>query len=558
MSMQRAWLREFNALGLQLRPQAAKLINSFLRECDDAQRTVELLVEGTKNYLKQRSGTVDSVIDESVIKAVISCMVDGSNGDSRSGNAADAMEAPEVSGLDLGDGVQIYNVLTQVHPFTYNKSTKVWVRSERQSTLFAEPESKARIYADRFHILLQRLLLEGKLVPEAQAALGALLPGQRVLTPVESLVGNPGRKLTFGLLSRQHDEIARRWVIEDLHKVFPVELEVKESDHLMTDGSFVLAEGEVVGSAFRVYNLDVPGAIPRPVSLERDQVPLQTFGGTLSDEQLQTLEHHEPHNPEGMYVVLSEVHLDSVRVLEKLTDLFQGYEEAGPPSAYVFMGSFCSAAFAPTAEGVRAYRDGFERLKFMMRSLEAHVQHGTRFIFVPGPRDPGAQTLPRVPLPNYLTADLVKEIPGVVMATNPCRVRHFSRELVFFRHDVLRLLRRHEAVPLRAPEMSMSDAPTAASLGHLQTEMVRFLLDQAHLVPLPLEESNVLWEYDHTLRLYPLPHAVFVGGVNQPFECSYQGCQFASVGPFGRDASFYAFYPVKDELEPCDVPDRAG
>merc|ERR1711933_705145 len=115
--------------------------------------------------------------------------------------------------------------------------------------------------------------------------------------------------------------------------------------------------------------------------------------------------------------------------------------------------------------------------KFMMKSLSNHVQNGTRFVFIPGPQDPGAQTLPRMPLTNFLTSDLAKDIPNVVMGSNPCRVRHFSRELVFFRHDVLRLLRQHELVPLRQPETR--EAPTAE---HAREQMVSFLLDQAHLV----------------------------------------------------------------------------
>jgi len=93
---------------------------------------------------------------------------------------------------------------------------------------------------------------------------------------------------------------------------------------------------------------------------------------------------------------------------------------------------------------------------------------------------------------------------------------------------------------------------------HVRTEMVRFLLDQAHLIPLPLEQSNILWAYDYALRLYPLPDAVFIGGVSQPFDRVYQECKFASVGPFHREAEFYAYHPVKELLEPCDVPDRAG
>jgi len=160
--------------------------------------------------------------------------------------------------------------------------------------------------------------------------------------------------------------------------------------------------------------------------------------------------------------------------------------------------------------------------------------------------------LPRVPLPDYLTSDLAKEMPGVIMATNPCRIRHFSRELVFFRHDVLRLLRRHEAVPLRGPEGAV------ASSQHVRQEMVQLLLDQAHLVPLPLQESNILWSFDHTLRLYPLPDAVFIGGVSQPFDVVYQGCEVCSLGPFNRDASFYSYTPIEGILDACDVPDAAG
>mmetsp|Transcript_58691 Transcript_58691/g.132296 ORF Transcript_58691/g.132296 Transcript_58691/m.132296 type:complete len:550 (+) Transcript_58691:51-1700(+) len=549
--MQRAWLREFNALGLQLRPQAATKVTQFLKRCEDPSRMAEALVENTKTYLRSRQGVVEPVIDSDVIQAVIDCMLEAAKGGA--GPTAEEATRQGIEGLELGDGVHVYNVMTDVRLFDYQRATRGWVASPNRVKIFPGSDVKAKIYADRYHMLLQRLLLEGKIVTEAEAAAGAVLPGQRVLTLVESLVGNPGKKLTFGLLKRIHDEATRRWAIEDLHQMYPLELCVEDSDHLMTDGSFVLAEGELVNDTFRVCHLEVPPAVTRRVTEEKDQVPPQAFGGDLTDEQLKVLAINESENSDGMYVVLCEVHLDNVQVLEKLGDVFQGYEDSSPPSVYVFMGSFCSSAFLPTAEGVRSYRDGFERLKFMMRNLTNHVQRGTRFIFIPGPRDPGAQTLPRMPLTGYLTSDLARDIPGVILATNPCRVRHFSRELTFFRHDVLRLLRRHEAVPLRQPETG--EAPSAQ---HMRNEMVRFLLDQGHLVPLPLEESNIMWSFDHALRLYPLPHAVFVGGVSQPFDCTYQECKFTSVGPFHRDASFYAYYPITEVLESCDVPDRAG
>jgi len=260
----------------------------------------------------------------------------------------------------------------------------------------------------------------------------------------------------------------------------------------------------------------------------------------------------EEDNQEGMYVVLSEVHLDSTRTIEKLSELLQGYESSTPPVAYVFMGSFCSSSFVATKDGVQRYRDGFDRLKFMMRNLPNHVERGTRFLFVPGPNDPGAGTLPRAPISDYMTANLAKDIPGVIMATSPCRVRHFSKELVFFRHDVLKLLRRHEVVPLRG-QGGVSPSPD-----YVQQMMAQLLLDQAHLAPLPLEESSILWSFDHTLRLYPLPDAVFIGGGTKEYSLEYQSCNFCSVGPFHQDASFFAYHPIKAEVEPCDVPDAAG
>lgn len=542
---QRAWLREFNALGFQLRPQAAKLVGEFLSVCEDPAQMAETLVEFTKSYLRSRQGKVEPFLDAETMRSVLECM--------RKANTDQEDDAGGGDALNLGDGVFVYDVTSDVKPFIYQTTTKEWVQAHKAPTLFPGPDDKAKIYSARYYMLLQRTLLEGKLVTEEEAQANGLLPGQRVLTKVESLQGNPGDKTTFGLISKAPSAAgARSWVIEDLHKVYPVELDLAEMENLVTDGSFVLAEGRLENDRFIIRHLDVPQAVPRSITLSKDMVPRQIFGGDLTDEQLKILEESEAGNPDGFYVVLCEVHLDSGRVLEKLTELLAGYEEIQPPTAYVFMGSFCSTPFVPTAEGIRSYKDGFERLKFMIGGLTNHLQAGTRWIFVPGPNDPGSQMLPRIKLPQYLTSDITKDIPNVVMGTNPCRIRHFGRELVFFRHDVLRQLRRHEVLPLREADGG------AASAAHVRTEMVRFLLDQAHLVPLPLEQSNILWAFDHALRLYPLPHAVFVGGVTQPFDTLYSECRFCSVGPFSREAEFYAYHPLKDLMEPCDVPDRAG
>lgn len=556
--IQRAWLREFNSLGLQLRPQAAKLVTEFLQTSDDPQQMAEMLVAHTKNYFRTHQGTVDPIIDTEVIQRVITIMHDQSSGVDP--NDPKAFEAARlgVETMNLGDGVQVYSALKDVIPYEFDRANKEWRQRHDGANLFPGVSAKARIYADRYHIIWQRLLIQGPYVAEVDAAAGGALPGQQVLTPVESLVGNLGSKVTFGLLSRAPDDgnQARRWTIEDINRAYPIEFDENAysmwNHQLVTDGSFVLAEGTMTRDCFQAKRIVIPETIPRSLSEERDQVPVQVFGGSYTDDELGVLKQAEVDNADGLYVVFSEVHLDSVRNGEKLADIFQGYEGATPPSAYIFMGSFCSTPFLPTADGIKAYREGFERLKLMMQHLPNHVKCRTRFIFIPGPQDPGPQRLPQAPLADYVTANIAKEIPNVILATNPCRIRHFTKEMVFFRHDVLKVLRRHEVVPLREPNQ-----PGPPSPQHVQNEMARFLLDQAHLVPLPLQESNILWDFDHTLRLYPLPHAVFIGGASQPFELAYKECNFCSVGPFSN-ASFYAYSPVLGEMEPCDAPDRAG
>ena len=93
----------------------------------------------------------------------------------------------------------------------------------------------------------------------------------------------------------------------------------------------------------------------------------------------------------------------------------------------------------------------------------------------------------------------------VTFASNPCRVRYFTQEIVLFREDLLKKMQRHLAVPLTLDDPSAPD---------ITEQLVETLLDQAHLCPLPLHAKPVYWELDYTLRLFPLPHLVSGLGCN--------------------------------------------
>ena len=60
-----------------------------------------------------------------------------------------------------------------------------------------------------------------------------------------------------------------------------------------------------------------------------------------------------------------------------------------------------------------------------------------RFVLVPGPGDVGpASSLPRPALAAALAGELLAAVPGAALATNPCRIRHGSAQLVLFRDDL--------------------------------------------------------------------------------------------------------------------------
>ena len=72
------------------------------------------------------------------------------------------------------------------------------------------------------------------------------------------------------------------------------------------------------------------------------------------------------------------------------------------------------------------------------------VQEESRFVLVPGPGDAGpGSILPQPPLPRSLTTALRARVPGIVLASNPCRLRYCSQEIVIFRQDLLKTMRRH-------------------------------------------------------------------------------------------------------------------
>ena len=245
-----------------------------------------------------------------------------------------------------------------------------------------------------------------------------------------------------------------------------------------------------------------------------------------------------------MFVVLSDVYLDSPSVLEKIEQMLEGYSDFAPLPIFVFMGNFTSRPLSGgvAGDGTKAMMGYFEDLANVICKFPKVAAEG-RFVFVPGPNDPGITgVLPRGPVPRYFTAPLRAKVRHALFASNPCRMRYFSKEVVFFRDNLVGKMRRHCLLEPKEEEGEMM----AAGLQRLSRHAVKTVLDQGHLAPLPLSASPIYWQHDHALRLYPFPDALIVGDrVDQYYE-NYEECDAINPGPFSSGFNFVVYRPIGD------------
>ncbi|ONK80521.1 uncharacterized protein A4U43_C01F18770 [Asparagus officinalis] len=221
-------------------------------------------------------------------------------------------------------------------------------------------------------------------------------------------------------------------------------------------------------------------------------------GGILSTEETLRLSSLEKKAMNDMFVILSDVWVDNNETMEKLAFVLDDYESVEVvPSLFVLMGNFCSHPCNLSFHSFSCLRMQFGKLGEMIESHPRIKEH-SRFLFIPGPDDAGpSKALPRCALPKYLTDELQKHVPNAICSSNPCRVKFYTQEIVFFRQHLLYRMTRSSLIPPLTEE-------TSDPFEHL----VATITYQSHLCPLPLTVQPIIWNYDHCLRLYPTPHTV--------------------------------------------------
>ena len=340
------------------------------------------------------------------------------------------------------------------------------------------------------------------------------------ITPVESLPGNPGIKFVFGMLTKVEEN---RLSVEGLSQAVALDLsKACVSRDFICEGSFVLLKGVMEDTVFRVKEITLPVE------------PRREFCDLSKDWFTGEAVHSIAFKENNSIAVLSEIHLDRPSVLAQLDTLFSGYENAEAiPSAYVLIGNFLSSRVGVDGALVRAYQRAFEDFGRLLAKHPETVRR-SRIIMIPGSQDPGCgRSLPQAGLSDFLTYD-VRQRYGVMLASNPVRIKLGDREVVIMSGGLAGALKRRRIVGQEDHDVNKMVA--------------RAVINQMHLWPVN-DDRGVIWDWDNALRLYPVPHAIFLAEGKVSNHCMHAGCHFSTVGAFGKEGAFFLYSPSQQSKD---------
>jgi DNA polymerase epsilon subunit 2 len=544
----------FKLEGLMISKQAARGLESQLRAEPDSRKgeALRLVVDKLKERFERLRPETGNLVSVDDVSAVIADLT--KDDDDRAHEC-----------------LQIFNAF-QLPRLRWSAARKelYHVSAADGNRLHGTAEDKLRMARDRLELVQQRLMRHPLF---SAPRIGGPQRDYVRVTPVESLKGAEGPQVLLGRLS-QLEEGA--FFLEDANASVRLVLDGASSyGGLFTEGCIVLVEGRLSpdGDAFLVANLGLPPPEPRAQTLSLMR-RLEHLGVAPLGREETRLRAMCDETEEGMFVVLSNVHLDDPRVMEALRALFAGFD-ASAPTLFVLCGNFTSRPFGQGANDRAELTQHFDALARLI-ARHGNIRERSRFVFVPGPHDAGGSgCLPRPPLPRVFTKRLRQTLPTATFATNPCRLRYYAQEVVIFREDLLSAMRRGCVVP---PTDGPTDGPDGdgpdgdgpdggAGVGESDASaggkgsrsdptdhLVKTVCDQGHLCPLPQHVRPVHWALDHALWLYPLPDTIIFADYYDQYLNHYEGTTALNPGSFPTDFSFVVYRPSSQDVEFSRVP----
>ncbi|KAJ1650181.1 DNA-directed DNA polymerase epsilon, subunit B [Dispira simplex] len=537
--------------GLTIRTDASRYLQSTLAELDLAPSDILSWLDDLALLWIKREAN-GSIVELEPLKILISTLQQthqaiGELPEIRPNDSAFASDLP----TQLRTQVDIRDHLHPIDAFSiprwkYDALRKTFILYPHTPKLLESAETKAQVFQDRYDLIRQRLLRNEHFVPSTFTSEGEDEPNYCRLDTIEALQGRDGESfMLLGMLSQLEEGVLS---LEDRHRSVKLNLSEmtlsNQSSGLFTENCLVLVEGVYQDNVFKVEALGLPPAEPARMTY-RHFPKTNFFGGPPSLQDRVVLQQIQDDHSDASLVILSDVWLDRPAVLDKLKIMFQGFD-ALPivPLAFVLMGDFSSVPFLPSQDHILAYKRQFDQLATLIQSFKRLV-HASYFLFVPGTNDPWVSNLlPRPAIPKFFTTTLASKITRARFLSNPCRLRYCNRDLVIFRQDLMNKLRRNCII-----------VPSDEHGKDMKRHLVRTLIDQSHLCPLPLRVAPVYWAFDHALRLYPIPDTLILADKYDAYSVEYEGCCCINPGSFANnDFGFYVHYLNRNQAQFSAIP----
>ncbi|KND04980.1 DNA polymerase epsilon noncatalytic subunit [Spizellomyces punctatus DAOM BR117] len=535
--------------GLTLKTEALKYLEDVVAELPNEQlaETLDYIAlsytqqQETRKLLVDRASleeVVQNIFRKSAINQALENAVSASsNGDSE---AVGGMVG-EISIEDIAGYLHVIDAFSTPR-WKWRPDSKQFTRSHEKPRLLAPPAAKAVAFRDRYDILKQRVLRNDAFRPSTFTRTGDHFE----ITSIKNLQGHkPGSYLLLGMLTTIEEG---KYHLEDPDGLIEIHLngKIDKGVGLFCLNCFVLAEGLYTEDRiFKVRTLGMPLPETRQKSLSAFGHNVNFFGGPSAGDDQMVLENIEVNMTDVIFVIISDVWLDQPRVVMKLRRLFEGFSStsSAPPLAFILIGNFMSIPYLYEGQHHEPYKQCFNTLADLLSDFRDLAQT-SRFIFVPGPQDPwGAKTLPRPSIPKYYTERIRSKLPKAMFMSNPCRIKYCTQEIVIFRDDIVKRMRRGSIVPPRE-DVDVS----------LERHLVATLIDQAHLCPLPPAARPTYWGYDHALRLYPQPHLLVLADKHESYSVDYEGCKCINPGSFGgAEFEFMVYHPATKSCQASKI-----
>ncbi|XP_075387203.1 DNA polymerase epsilon subunit 2 isoform X2 [Tenrec ecaudatus] len=480
-------LSAFKLRGLMLRGEAIKYLTDALQSVGELELedTLEKIIDAV-----EKQPLSSNMIERSVVEAAVQ----------------ECSQAVDET-ID-----HIFNIIGafDIPRFVYNSERKKFLpllmTNHPAPNLFGTARDKAELFRERYTILHQRTHRHELFTPPVIGANPEESGSKFQLKTIETLLGSTtkiGDVIVLGMVTQLKEG---KFFLEDPTGTVQLDLSKAQFHNgLYTEACFVLAEGWFEDQVFHVNAFGFPPT--EPSSTTRAYYGnINFFGGpsTTSVKTSAKLKQLEDENKDAMFVFISDVWLDQVEVLEKLHTMF-------------------SESLKTLADIICEYPT---------------IHQSSRFVFVPGPEDPGfGSILPRPPLAESITSEFKEKVPFSVFTTNPCRIQYCTQEIIVFREDLVNKMCRN---CVRFPSNNL-DIPN---------HFIKTILSQGHLTPLPLCVCPVYWAYDYTLRVYPVPDLIVIADKYDPFTMANTDCLCINPGSFPRSGfSFKVFYPSSKTVE---------